>query len=170
MSWRDCATCEGDNWVSCYTLNKNTVGNPSVYGQSVYKFSLIRVRDAQLIPVFQIYTKNIVRRCVIQFHLFFNLRADFRLDELLPRPNRHFPAPLLSCRRFPGFLECAERHGILSGLRRSSSIAESPIVIVALLWSSCFSVLIILLRLTLEEFSCITSYNMDGTRFHSYSI
>jgi len=61
----------------------------------------------KLILAFQNYAMNIVRRCIIQVDLILNLHVNFRLDELLPPPNRLFPAPLFSCLLVPKFIKCA---------------------------------------------------------------
>jgi hypothetical protein len=95
-----------ENRDSCYTLNKTWIFPPYAGNHSM-SFRSCEYGMHKLILAFQNYATNVVRRCIIEADLFLNLRANFRLEELLPVPSRLFHAPLLSCLLFPKFIKCA---------------------------------------------------------------
>jgi hypothetical protein len=114
----------------------------------------MQVRDAQI----NTYPSKLRYECRSTLHntgwIIFKFACQFS-----PRRASSSPTPVVPCASsqlssVPKIYQMRKGHGILSLLRRSSSIAAPFIVIVALLWSWRFSELITLRQITLKKFLC----------------
>ena len=114
----------------------------------------MRVREAQI----NTYFSKLRQECRSTLHntgwTIFEFVCQFSPRRVSSSPTPAVPCASSQLSSVPEIYQMRKGHGILSLLRRSSSIAAPLIVIVALLWSSRFSALITLRQLTLKKFSC----------------